>query len=164
MTEDEIYKKYAWGYNKGENTIFADNMLKYTGQNDIAEQHNEALKKAIAEAQANECKKTASEIFKARAKESQEIIKLISSLTESLAALEHDRWSRWEKYRATCFDDYLATHTTKETIEYEKAKKEGWKRKREISYLQLTEQEKESDRVEAKKTMELILQAIKQKK
>jgi len=92
----------------------------------------------------------------ARADDLTKLKKLIISLTESLADLEHDRWSRWERYRQSLVDRLNSFPTPQEEFE----RVEGWKRKREIAYSQLTEQEKESDRIEAKKTQELILEAI----
>ena len=66
-------------------------------------------------------------------------------LLEKLADLEHDRWSRWEKYRSTKYTEMSSE----------------WIRKRNLSYSKLTEKEKESDRKEARKTLELIKKYIK---
>jgi len=63
------------------------------------------------------------------------------ALVEALAALEHDRWSRWETYR--------------ESVDSPERRDE-WKRKRETPYADLTHEEQESDRVEARKTIALL--------
>lgn len=65
----------------------------------------------------------------------------MSDLVEELARLEHDRWSRWERYR--------------ESVDSAE-NREMWKRKRETRYSELTDEEKESDRVEARKTLALL--------
>jgi hypothetical protein len=62
-------------------------------------------------------------------------------LREALAALEHNRWSRWEEYRE------LRAGTSAETF---------WRRKRELPYASLTEAEKETDRAEADRTLEIV--------
>lgn len=64
------------------------------------------------------------------------------SLLEKLAELEHDRWSRWEKWRKR----------PEVTAEDE----ERWVRQRETPYAELSEKEKESDRKEARRTLELL--------
>lgn len=63
-------------------------------------------------------------------------------LIEALADLEHDRWSRWERYR-----------TRPEATEGDEAM---WERKRETLYSKLTHAEQESDRKEARLTLEVL--------
>lgn len=72
---------------------------------------------------------------------------------EALAALEHERWSSWERYRegklaGTDAEEYLAR----------------WKRLRETPYEALTEAEKQSDRAEAGKTLDLLTALACQKR
>jgi len=99
----------------------------------------------------------------ARASERERIRETLlgKAFTEKLADLEHDRWSRWEKYRASITNSIeehkkRVGYNLKEDIE----RVDNWKRKSELLYLQLTEQEKESDRVEAHKTQKAIHEAI----
>jgi hypothetical protein len=68
---------------------------------------------------------------------------VLGSLVESLAADEHDRWSRWEKWR-----------TSPERTDKDKAR---WRKQRETVYAKLTDREKESDRKEARRILELLL-------
>ncbi len=70
-------------------------------------------------------------------------IEISDELIEALADLEHDRWSGWEKYR-------------EQALAKEPARLERWRRLREAPYQKLTEQEKESDRVEVRKTLDLL--------
>jgi len=66
---------------------------------------------------------------------------MMKSLREALAASEHDRWARWEKYRARALNlDNL----------------QMWNRKAETPYNELTEAEKESDRREADITLGVL--------
>lgn len=77
----------------------------------------------------------------------QDVSKLLNSpeLLEALAHVEHERWSGWEKYRAKCV-------ASPEREEHEAR----WKKQRETAYADLSEKEKESDRVEARKSLSVI--------
>jgi hypothetical protein len=70
----------------------------------------------------------------------------MNDLIEILSAIEHDRWSGWEKYREKCVAE-VSRPGDPETHE------QRWKRLRETPYSKLTEKEKESDRVEVRKTL-----------
>jgi hypothetical protein len=75
-----------------------------------------------------------------------------ADLVEALAALEHERWSSWERYRETKVDaDQNAILTA-----HLELNEERWQRLRETPYAELSEREKESDRVEARKTIALL--------
>ena len=103
------------------------------------------------------------EIWKAKAETATSIFEELESpeLLEVLADLEHDRWGRWEKYR-----EVIIRKSIEEVGKSDKTytlKREDWIRKRETPYSTLTEKEKESDRVEARKTIAKIDQALKHK-
>lgn len=73
-------------------------------------------------------------------------------LLETLAAIEHERWSGWMKYQA---EKAGGKHPiTGEPYEIR------WKRQSETPYARLPEQERESDRVEVRKTLAVIRAAL----
>ena len=87
-----------------------------------------------------------------------ELMEALSSpgLLETLAALEHERWSGWMKYQA---EKAGGKHPiTGEPYEIR------WKRQSETPYARLPEQERESDRVEARKTLAAIRAALSNSK
>ena len=65
----------------------------------------------------------------------------IDNLIEKLAALEHEQWAHWTRY--------MLDNLTPENIQ-------RWRRQIETPYEDLSEKEKESDRVWARKVMELM--------
>lgn len=67
-------------------------------------------------------------------------------LIEALADLEHERWSGWEKYRAT------KSSRTPTANKHERR----WFRQRNTPYARLPGHHKESDRVEARKTVAVL--------
>jgi hypothetical protein len=62
-------------------------------------------------------------------------------LRERLAALEHEQWAHWTRY--------LLDHPTPENVE-------RWRRQIETPYEQLSEAEKQADRVWADRVLSLI--------
>ena len=76
-------------------------------------------------------------------------------LLEEMAAIEHSRWGGWETYR----ESVLAKGDRRKPEDPE-THLERWKRLRETPYRDLTEAEKESDRVEARKTRDLVKMAL----
>lgn len=58
-------------------------------------------------------------------------------LVEKLAAIEHERWSYWQSWVHTVYEN--------PTRPFEEAIK-NWKRQIDTPYAELTEQEKQSDR------------------
>lgn len=68
-------------------------------------------------------------------------------LLEALAHLEHERWAGWEEYRA---DRQHDRHPSGESFEAR------WYRQRRTRYADLSEAERESDRIEARKGLAVI--------
>ena len=62
------------------------------------------------------------------------------ALLEVLAEAEHARWSGWMRYQETAPQERRA----------------DWPRKAATSYWGLTDAERESDRIEARKTLEIV--------
>ena len=72
-------------------------------------------------------------------------------LIEALADFEHDRWSRWQKHLfSKCIKNEDGSYTIpKEYVE-------RWNRQINTKYSDLSEEEKESDRREAKRIIQCI--------
>ena len=85
-------------------------------------------------------------------------------LLEKLAALEHTRWSKWMEYLFT----KGATHTMGDALHRFEPPAfiingdsvARWKRQLATEYKDLSEAEKESDRIEARKTLEVVEQEL----
>ncbi len=73
------------------------------------------------------------------------------ALVEALADLEHERWSGWEKYR----EDQLSQEAAARGP-LDESPQERWHRLRETPYAELKNQEQESDRTEARKSIEVM--------
>lgn len=72
------------------------------------------------------------------------------NLRERLAALEHDRWSRWQRYLHSCCDEvHGALRIPPRYVEH-------WERQMCTPYAELSEREKDSDREEADRTLEIV--------
>ena len=80
------------------------------------------------------------------------------ALMEQLAGLEHERWSGWMKYQAEhC---YLAGIERYDRHRSGEAFVTRWQRLAKTPYENLTEQEKESDRIEVRKTLAVLTAAL----
>lgn len=75
----------------------------------------------------------------------------VKDFREALASLAHEQWSGWMEYlfKMGRFNDDGTF-----TIDAESVKR--WQRQMKASYLELPENEKNSDRVEADKVIELL--------
>lgn len=85
---------------------------------------------------------------------------------EAGADLEHDRWARWQKYlHSLCYPHKLLSYNSSKR-DYEdietgglvipKSRVEHWERQINTSYSDLSEKEKEYDRIEVRKYLPLI--------
>jgi hypothetical protein len=79
------------------------------------------------------------------------VTELYKEILERLAELEHDRWSRWERYRETAAGK---RHSCGELND------DRWRRQRETPYSELTETEKNSDRQEAERTLAIVREHV----
>lgn len=75
----------------------------------------------------------------------------MSDLREQLAALAHDQWSGWMQYLFQ-----LATTHSDQTVVIQPEHVLRWKRQMNMSYAELSEAEKNSDREEADRVLALI--------
>lgn len=69
---------------------------------------------------------------------------------EALAALEHEQWAHWTKYMLDTLQPFLNGHPDSHLIIGR------WLRQIDTPYADLSEQEKESDRVWARKALEAV--------
>jgi hypothetical protein len=86
---------------------------------------------------------------------SKEIAALLDKLTEQLAAIEHERWSHWQRYvhdkavrqldGSLILPPDLVAH---------------WEKQIETEYNDLSQEEKESDREQVRKYLPLIVSAL----
>lgn len=90
--------------------------------------------------------------YKTRMRKFNALETRVLELREALAALEHDRWSGWMKYQFSCRAPGDFTYTW--TVPLDKL--ERWRRQMKTPYHELSEQEKNSDRAEADRTIELL--------
>ncbi len=72
-----------------------------------------------------------------------------AELIEALAAVEHERWSGWERYRSKAVGKAHRLGGQNE---------DRWLHQRETAYADLSESEKESDRAEVRKTLAVLEQ------
>ena len=83
----------------------------------------------------------------------------MENLLEELSELEHKQWAHWTKYMLNrleqleneqdAFDPYKVMH-----------QKQNWHRQIATPYSELTEKEKDSDRIWASKTLEITAQHL----
>lgn len=69
------------------------------------------------------------------------MMEILKNVREELAALEHEQWSHWMAYLL-------------DNLDYDNIKR--WKRQMNTPYSELTEKEKDSDRVWADKVLDII--------
>jgi hypothetical protein len=86
---------------------------------------------------------------------SDEAAKFLDGLLEQLAAVEHERWSHWQRYMhskaAKALDGSLVIPADLVA---------QWESQLAISYSELSEKEKESDREQVRKYLPVIAEAL----
>ncbi len=85
------------------------------------------------------------------------IVNVLDGLLETLASVEHERWSHWQRYlHSKCVpigdsgDLLIPSDLVKR-----------WEEQIKTSYANLPENEKESDREQVRKYLPIILQALR---
>ena len=74
-----------------------------------------------------------------------------ANILEELAALEHDRWSRWMRYLLT-----KGQKNPDGSFTIAPGSVAHWERQQALMYCDLSEREKESDRQEARRTLQRL--------
>lgn len=77
--------------------------------------------------------------------------RVIEEVVEKGADLEHDRWSGWQKYLHS-----LCVKNEDGTLTIPKERVERWERQIATPYSELSEQEKEYDRIEVRKYQDIF--------
>ena len=84
-----------------------------------------------------------------------EIELMLDGLLEQLAAVEHDRWSHWQRYlHSKCIRQPDGSLTIPGDLVAR------WERQLDTKYADLSEQEKEGDREQVRKYLPLIASAL----
>lgn len=86
---------------------------------------------------------------------SQDIASLLERLTEQLAAVEHERWSHWQRYVHN-----KAVRQLDGSLLLSPDLVARWEKQIETKYIDLSEAEKESDREQVRKYLPFIVSAL----
>jgi hypothetical protein len=87
--------------------------------------------------------------------EYQYIEHLLGGLVEQLAAVEHERWSHWQRYvHSKCVRQPDGSLLVPATLVAR------WEKQIDTKYAELDEQERESDREQVRKYLPLIASAL----
>lgn len=95
----------------------------------------------------------------------ERIVGEIGQMKEQLADLEHDRWSKWQDYLHSKLIYHEIPSGEKKIAWYllDPGHYEHWSRQINTDYKELSEKEKDSDRIEAQKTIDKIISLITNK-
>jgi hypothetical protein len=85
----------------------------------------------------------------------EQIKDILDGLIERLAAIEHERWSHWQRYLHS-----KGTRQPDGSILLPADLVARWEEQIEKKYLELSDKEKESDREQVRKYIPLILSAL----
>ena len=81
---------------------------------------------------------------------------VLASLIDTLAAIEHERWSHWQKYlHSKCVANPDGTLTVPQSFA------EKWAKQASTSYSDLSADEQKSDREQVQRYLPVIATAIK---
>ena len=80
---------------------------------------------------------------------------LLDGLVEQLAAVEHERWSHWQRYVHT-----KCVRQPDGSLLLPASLVARWEKQIETKYAELDEQERESDREQVRKYLPLIASAL----
>jgi hypothetical protein len=86
---------------------------------------------------------------------SQDIESLLGGLTEQLAAIEHERWSHWQRYLHS-----KGVRQPDGSLLLSADLVARWERQSKTKYAELSEQEMESDRDQVRRYLALIASAL----
>jgi hypothetical protein len=79
----------------------------------------------------------------------------LENLTESLAAIEHERWAHWQRYMHS-----KAVRQPDGSLLLQADLVERWEQQIRTPYAALTDKEKESDREQVRKYLPLIVETL----
>jgi hypothetical protein len=85
--------------------------------------------------------------------------KALNELIETLASVEHERWSHWQRY----MHSKCAPHGEDGALLIPADLVKRWEKLMAIQYWELTDEEKESDREQARRYIPLIVGALRKK-
>jgi hypothetical protein len=88
--------------------------------------------------------------------EENQIECVLEGLLERLAAIEHDRWSHWQRYVHA-----KGQRQADGSIRLPPDLVQHWEKQLATAYEQLTEEEKDSDREQVRRYLPVIAQALK---
>ena len=87
--------------------------------------------------------------------EKSKIEELLAGLVERLAAVEHERWSHWQRYMHT-----MAVRQPDGSLLVPAELVSRWERQMNTNYTELNEKEKESDREQVRKYLPILASAL----
>jgi hypothetical protein len=87
--------------------------------------------------------------------ENPKIEELLAGLVERLAAVEHERWSHWQRYMHT-----MAVRQPDGSLLVPAELVSRWERQMNTNYTELNEKEKESDREQVRKYLPILASAL----
>jgi hypothetical protein len=87
--------------------------------------------------------------------EKQKIEELLAALVERLAAVEHERWSHWQRYMHS-----MAVRQQDGSLLVPADLVCRWERQMNTNYTELNEREKESDREQVRKYLPILASAL----